>query len=57
MISLYNEDTKQHKEERPIHGCRITGISISPDGTRMVTGDEHGIVAVWSTSKGLSSIC
>lgn len=39
MISLYNEDTKQHREERPVHGCQITGISISPDGTRMVTGD------------------
>jgi hypothetical protein len=29
----------------------------SPDGSRMVTGDEHGIVGVWSTSRGLNAIC
>ena len=30
---------------------------MSPDGTRMVTGDEHGVVAVWNTSRGLTPIC
>ena len=30
---------------------------MSPDGSRLVTGDDHGVVAVWSTSRGLSPIC
>ncbi|CAG9334634.1 unnamed protein product [Blepharisma stoltei] len=58
VISYWNEnDDNSVKEEKSVHGCRIRALIISPDGTRMVTGDEHGVVGVWSTSRGLNPIC
>ena len=56
-ISHWSENSTSAKEEKSIHGCKIRGITISPDGTRMVTGDDHGVVGVWSISRGLNPIC
>lgn len=57
VISYWNDDDRVMKEDKSVHGCRVCGLAISPDGTRMVTGDEHGVVGVWSTSRGLTPIC
>ncbi len=57
MITIWNEDEKTTREERWVHGGENTAMVTSPDGSRMVTGDEHGILGVWSTSRGLSPIC
>lgn len=57
VISYWSENDNSVKEEKSVHGCRICGVAICPDGSRMVTGDEHGVVAVWSTSRGLTPIC
>lgn len=57
VICYLSENENNLKEEKSIHGCRICGVAMSPDGSRMVTGDDHGIVAIWNTSRGLSPIC
>ena len=46
IITYWSENDNNAKEEKSIHGCKICGVAMSPDGTRMVTGDEHGVVAV-----------
>lgn len=47
VISYWNEnDDNSVKEERSVHGCRIRALTISPDGTRMITGDDHGVIGV-----------
>jgi intraflagellar transport protein 140 len=57
VISYWSENENSSKEEKSVHGCRISGVAMSPDGTRMVTGDDHGIIGVWNTSRGLAPIC
>ena len=57
VICYWSENDNATKEEKSVHGCRICGVAMSPDGSRMVTGDDHGVVAVWSTSRGLTPIC
>lgn len=56
-VSYWSENDNHSKEEKSVHGCKISGVTISADGSRLVTGDDHGVVAVWSTSRGLTPIC
>lgn len=56
-LTYYNVEERQQKEDKSIHGGKICGLTLSPNGSRMVTGDDHGVVAVWSISRGLSPIC
>ena len=56
-LTYYNVEERQQKEDKSVHGGKICGLTMSPNGSRMVTGDDHGVVAVWSISRGLSPIC
>ena len=56
-VTLWNEDDRLSREEKVLHKSNITNITFSSDGTRMVTGDEKGVVGVWRTHRGLNPIC
>ena len=34
------------------HSCRITAVEFSPDGSKLVSADENGIIHVWDTTNG-----
>ena len=57
VVTLWNEDDRLSREEKVLHKAPITNITFSSDGTRMVTGDEKGVVGVWRTHRGLNPIC
>ena len=57
VISYWSEGDAAAKEEKSVHSVAICGVCLSPDGSRMVTGDERGVVGVWSTRQGLSPVC
>ena len=40
-----------------MHKSALTIITFSPDGSRMVTGDDKGTVGVWRTHRGLTQVC
>lgn len=56
-ITLWNEDARQTREDKVVHKSQITIITFSPDGSRMVTGDNNGAVGVWRTHRGLTQVC
>jgi len=45
------------REDKLLHKSPLTIITFSQDGSRMVTGDEKGIVGVWRTHRGLTQVC
>ncbi|CAG8660237.1 10747_t:CDS:1, partial [Acaulospora colombiana] len=36
------------------HEGNVTCFSISPDGTRIVSGDDYGMVRIWDATTGAS---
>ena len=59
IVSLWNHTERMSREDAFIHRSAITFLQWSPDGSRLVSGDESGTVGVWKTDpRGrLISIC
>ena len=53
LITLWNEETNLAKEDSNVHKAPICNIAFNQTGSRMVTCDERGLVAVW---RGLSPL-
>ncbi len=53
-ITLWNDDTKNAKEEPSIHKDPVNLVMYNPSGTRMVTADHKGLVVVW---RGITAMC
>lgn len=47
LITLWNEETNLAKEDSNVHKGSICNIAYNPTGSRMVTCDERGLIAVW----------
>ena len=58
-ITLWGEKERTLKEEASTHRHPITLTRWSPDGSRLFTGDEGGVLAVWTMDMRmrLSCIC
>jgi intraflagellar transport protein 140 len=46
-VSVFDETTKILKVDTLMHVTPITFITWSPEGSRLITGDERGFLAVW----------
>ena len=57
VLTLWNEDQRLTAEDKVVHQGTVTHITFSPDGARLVTGDNKGTVCVWRTHKGMTPIC
>ena len=53
-IITFTYDTKIPKEESSIHKGKVIKIAFNWNGTRMVTADDAGLIAIW---KGMSCLC
>ena len=53
LITLWNEETNLAKEDSNVHKASICSLAFNPSGSRMITCDERGTVAVW---RGLSCL-
>jgi intraflagellar transport protein 140 len=53
-LTLWNEESRVPKEETNVHKDKINLIAFNPSGSRMVTADVSGLVAVW---RGINNIC
>jgi len=56
-LTLWNEDQRMTREDKVLHKAQLSIITFSPDGSRMVTGDQKGTVGVWRTHRGLTQVC
>ena len=56
-LTLWNEDQRMTREDKVLHKAPLTIITFSPDGSRMVTGDQKGTVGVWRTQRGFTQVC
>ena len=48
-ITTWNDNTKRLESFIGVHQTSVCQISWSSNGTRLITGDENGLVCVWKT--------
>jgi intraflagellar transport protein 140 len=56
-VSYWHDEERALKEDTSAHSAKVTGLVVSPLGSRMVTGDLNGGVGVWSVSRGMTPVC
>ena len=50
-IALFDADTGEKTSELPGHDARVLAVAFSPDGSRLVSGDGHGVVRLWDVGR------
>ncbi|GBG32279.1 Intraflagellar transport protein 140-like [Hondaea fermentalgiana] len=48
-ITLWNVKDRILKEDTSVHATAVTVTSWSPEGSRLLTADKHGLMALWRT--------
>lgn len=54
VLSLWSEAGKRLAEDKATHGRAVSALQWSPDGSRLVTGDESGKVSAPSAARRAS---
>ena len=56
-VSLWAEKERSLKEDTAAHKAAITLLLWSPDGSRLLTGDDKGVLCVWSVDPRMRLSC
>jgi len=51
-VWIWSESDRQHRENSITHQHPISLLQWSPDGSRLISGDEGGMLGVWQASAG-----
>ncbi|NXL03605.1 IF140 protein, partial [Mesembrinibis cayennensis] len=46
-VVIINKQDREHHAVPPNHNAKITVLNWSPNGTRLVSGDGHGVLVLW----------
>jgi WD40 repeat protein len=47
-VSIFVEKGNIFKEDKKVHKAKITVLKWTPDGSKLVSGDESGVVSIWN---------
>ena len=56
-VSVWGEKERALKEDATVHRAPLSLVQWSPDGSRLLTGDEAGVLAVWSLDQRMRLTC